>query len=230
MHENDIKKFVLNHDRSEYRKQVTARKRRNSSSDHEQLQRIFLGIPIPDAVGIELLQMFDKHNPMAPHDRFRKLTLEQLHLTVHFFGRVVLKKLDCFQQTLQSYLKTCRPFEARILRIARFPHSRSNLIAADVEASSELVKLHNDVHNMINETFLTKQLSVRSDHLVSTQFNLEQTYRPHITLCRVKGKNKIIINDCVFKKSFKISELIFYESKPSSAGSQYIILKRLFLG
>jgi 2'-5' RNA ligase len=190
------------------------------------MKRIFLGIPIPHEIGKDLLQIFNQKNPLLIENSVRKLMVDQLHMTIHFFGNINPNQLLPLELKLKTYIDHVAIFENKIVEVTRFPSSHSNIVVAKVALSPELKKFHHDIQISINEV----GLGVRNlAEFHGMRENPERSYRPHITLCRLKGENKSLLNEFTYLQSFSIRELVFYESKPTALGSQYIILQRFFL-
>lgn len=176
----------------------------------------FLAIPIPKSITLHWIQLIHQSYPeWIQHPHLNWTSVENIHMTLHFFGPLEIYKLDAFRSDLPNYLKPYKKFTISSLQLFNFPKSQSDLLAAYVELSNELAKLYQ-----------TLQTAVQAH-----SFPIEnRPYLPHITLCRSRRARLLKMQPIVVKDAIVVHELVLLQSQSTATGSQYIPIDKWFLG
>lgn len=169
---------------------------------------LFLGIPIPAWDIKTLIEMIlAEHPDWQTHPAIRWTSESDHHLTVHFFGAIDPGLLGDFIADLDGYIRTVSAFSIKINQLSNFPKANSDLIAAYVELSNPLAKLHQQVEQAV------------ADHQFPTE---NRAYSPHITLCRGKRRQVLKMEPIVVPNHpINITQLVLYQSQPTANDSQY---------
>jgi 2'-5' RNA ligase len=172
--------------------------------------RLFTGIALSPAVAEKISAALEDLHPTA---RINWSPLENLHITCRFIGAWHEERLADLEKALDTVALT----GAIAIGISRFgfmpnPH-RPHFLFAEVQAAPTLAGLV----NAIDQALLPLGVVAET-----------RTYRPHVTLARIKGHADIrdlrehiaAMSDFDFG-SFDAHEFHLYESRPSARGSVY---------
>ncbi|MBS3169324.1 RNA 2',3'-cyclic phosphodiesterase [Candidatus Woesearchaeota archaeon] len=180
------------------------------------MKRLFVGISLPGDVK-EKIAVFS-HKVKETEGEFRFVSAENLHITLSFWGDVEEGNISFVVEKLTSVLAHHGTVKIDAIGGGVFPTAgRINVVWVGLKngALTDLIK-------KINAT-----LSINAGHEEET---------PHVTIARVKsGKNKEKIREVVerFKHfdfgTFVADRITLYESKLTSAGPVYHIVKEVGL-
>jgi 2'-5' RNA ligase len=175
--------------------------------------RLFIGIPLADAVLSELSAVAARLKPSA--GGLRWMAPESWHITLQFLGNTTLEQYDCLLARLGELRSP--PVPVRLEELGLF--DRAGVFFAAVASTRELVFLEQRV------TAATALCGFVPE---------ERPFRPHITLARAKGQDraqplralKTRINRQPTFTHFVAHEFLLYESHLSRDGSIYEIRAR----
>ncbi len=180
------------------------------------MKNIFLAIHIPKSITSHWIRLVHKSYPdWTHHPHLNWAAVENIHMTLHFFGPLEIHKLDGFRNDLPHYLKYYKKFTLSSLQLFNFPKPKSDLLAAYVELSNDLAKLYQTLQTAVQE------------HGFPTE---NRPYLPHITLCRSRRPKLLKMQPIVIKDSIEVHELVLLQSQSTPEGSQYIPIDKWFLG
>ena len=134
---------------------------------------------------------------------------ENLHLTVRFLGDLKPETLEQLREAAASIARQMRPVSYQIGTSKLFPRvSRARVIVASVKPSPELRELNRELERVCVEAGLQPETF---------------TYRPHITLARLKPTEKKRPNlpGYAIPVSQQAGSLVLYESKSGPDGAVY---------
>lgn len=179
--------------------------------------RLFIGIPLADAVARELSALCARLRPGT--DALRWSAPESWHITLQFLGSSTDEQYACVAARLREICSA--PFPMRLGGVEIF--ERAGIFHVEVEATDELVALQRQV----------------TAHTMPCGFEPEdRPYRPHITLARAKGdagrrqlkKMKERVKAQPEFPPFTAREFLLYESHLGAGGSKYEVRARFAVG
>lgn len=174
-----------------------------------QEKRLFIGIPLSDET-LRVLQVFQEKQEGGK--ALRWTPVENLHLTVYFFGNVTVARLPNLLEMLRVALDNFTPFELVFDRYSLAPDKQTpRMIWARYNRSN------------------TFRLLVQRIEGLYQQVEKRQEYRkspiPHVTLARVKGagafESGTQLQVAPQAPNLFIDRLILWESILSQAGAEY---------
>lgn len=178
--------------------------------------RLFVGLAISEAVRDALERLTLRLR--AKDDGLRWSTPEQWHVTLVFLGEVE----DAGQAQLGGALRGVRerPLTLRMNGLGVF--ERVGILYAEVEATPELLRLHEEV-----------ELAARDAGLAVES----RPYRAHITLARSRNREgrktvermRGMLAQLHLNASWSATEFLLYESRLSPGGSRYVVRERIAL-
>lgn len=178
--------------------------------------RLFIGIPLADAVARELSALCGRLR--AGTDGLRWSAPESWHITLQFLGSTTEEQYACVAGRLSEIRSA--PVRVRLGGVDVF--ERAGIFHVEVELTDELVALQRQV----------------TAHTMPCGFEPEdRSYRPHITLARAKGdagrrqlkKMKERVKAQPQFLPFIAREFLLYESHLGAGGSKYEVRGRFAL-
>lgn len=177
-------------------------------NQNEENLRIFLGLPIEAQDGDELKARLQTASTQ-PREGLAWVDPRNYHVTIRFIGQFPRASLAPLIEALGQLVLPKLTLTA--LQISEFPKPGGHAIAANLRLSTELAKMF---------------------HLVSGVFDAfgfkfeSHSFRPHITLAKVKKNQKNIPLEKITLKNYdiKVEELVLYQSILDNPGSHYISL------
>jgi RNA 2',3'-cyclic 3'-phosphodiesterase len=172
--------------------------------------RLFLAINLPQELKSEVGQLIKELNDPG----LKKVSPENLHITMKFLGEVDEKQADKIKQNLGE-IKT-QPFKISLAGIGFFPgenYPKVVWIGLD-EGRQELISLQREIDSRMSDL----------------GFKKEKIYEPHLTIARVKflkDKKKLIeeTGRIEIKQTFEARSLDLMESFLSQKGPEYKIVQ-----
>jgi 2'-5' RNA ligase len=178
--------------------------------------RLFVGIAIDETVKETLERLSLRLR--AKDDGLRWSTPDQWHVTLVFLGEVD----DAARAALVRELGRVQgdPLELRMERLGAF--ERAGILHAEVEVSAELLALYEAAAAAVRRCGLAVE---------------ERPYRAHITLARSRNREgrkaierlRRAAEQQRLHASWRVEELLLYESQLSAAGSRYVVRERFGL-
>ncbi len=178
--------------------------------------RLFVGIPLSEAVHRELAAVVKRLRPRAGNLRWT--APESWHITLQFLGETARDGYECVVARLGEV--RVAPVPIRLGALGAF--DRAGVVHVDVEVTRELAQLQQRV------MAATVQCGFAAD---------ARPFHPHITLARAKGRQRgfgantfgsLLEGTPVFS-SFVAPEFVLYESFLEPHGARYEVRARFML-
>ena len=166
--------------------------------------RLFVAIPIPDAVAQGLLFI----QSGVPGARWQ--TREQLHLTLRFIGEVDGRDADAVHDALSTI--SAPPFTLALKGVGEFGGKKPRALWAGVETSEALLHLQRKIETAVQRIGLEAE---------------PRKFTPHITLTRLKAtpQGKVmdyLVDHALYASApFTVDAFVLYSSHLSPHGSLY---------
>lgn len=176
--------------------------------------RVFVGLPLPDAVREPLGEYLTQCARLAPEQRWSPPA--NLHLTLHFLGSVGAGRVDRVAEALAAVRQP--PFRLQLGGLGRFgTAARPRVLWMGVAAGrAPLSALAGAVAARCREA------GVAGD---------ERPYNPHLTLCRVRPSSRLPdLPDPVGIPGWDVGSFMLFQSRPGPRGSVYVPLREFELG
>ena len=179
------------------------------------MKRVFAAIDISEDVREEIRNYIAGLGAVSNGDPVKWEKPEKLHITVNFAGAVDESQLEAFGEQVQAVASSLTPFRMRIAATGAFLKRRG----------PSVLWLGTEVVSAADDPFA-----------VLAGLSEKRTFRPHLTIARIKDPRtaKDMIErhkKSVFESvSFDVSELVIYESTLLTTGSIYSKLADYPLG
>jgi len=166
--------------------------------------RLFVAIPIPDAVAQGLLFM----QSGVPGARWQ--TREQLHLTLRFIGEVDGREADAVHDALSAI--SAPPFTIVLKGVGEFGGKKPRALWAGVETSEALLHLQRKIETALQRIGLEAE---------------PRKFTPHITLARLKATPQgrvmdYLVDHALYASApFAAGAFVLYSSHLAPNGSLY---------
>jgi 2'-5' RNA ligase len=188
--------------------------------------RLFVAIPVPDAVRKDMIRVQRELQPLAPPGAVRWTKPEQFHLTLRFLGDVPSDRAGALQESVRAVCSGTPVLRLRAKGVGFFPNARSPRVVwvGVTDDENRLVDLQKQIESAIRP-FTAEPGGDR--------------FAGHVTLGRLNRFNILRINDlttCVeaMKKrmfgEWLAREIEIVRSELSATGSRYTPLTTLRLG
>jgi 2'-5' RNA ligase len=148
--------------------------------------------------------------------------VENMHLTLKFFGQVVVPRIESINEAAARVVKKFEPFDLLVKGSGAFPGMRQpRVLWIGIEdQSGQLAELQQLLDAECAREGFSKE---------------QRAFRPHLTLARTRHPNgarqaaelHLTVNFAPI--AFKVAELVVFRSQLSSQGSRYTALSRHFL-
>jgi len=181
--------------------------------------RVFCAIELPDQGRARLQEHIQQLRKDVPEVAASWSRVENIHLTLKFFGNVELDKIHAISTAASRMVKEFSPFEITIGNTGVFPRpSRAQVLWIGVsDPSGKLLGLQ-------------KRLE---DECAAAGFAKEgRAFRPHLTIARIrKPDGARPLADAHLSMHFEsmpvtLTEVIVFRSELSSKGSRYTTISR----
>lgn len=180
-----------------------------SESPPTEHKRIFLAL-WPDEVTRQQLFEVQKRLKSDPAlQSARAVTAENLHATLHFIGSISIPVLQALEASLDSV--QCQSFDMTVSTTGCFPRSRVFWLG--------LKEIPPKLNELEQQTLVCVQQSIEGYQSIP--------YRPHITLFRKAKVSQEL--DVLAEINWRVKSFALVESKSSSEGVQYHVLKQWLL-
>ena len=188
-----------------------------SDNDHSGSKRIrsFLATPVTDALATALLESVEASRQDLPP--LRVTARENLHLTLVFLGNLTAEELDdTVIPRVSDVIDQAVPGRVHFRQVAGFPskqHPRHLVLEGYGSPSAE--SLQENLRQSL------QSLTGNREH---------KTWRPHITLGRLKDGAEEAITPTPWQAELPIGEVCLYESQTTIHGPVYRVRHRWSLG
>jgi len=182
--------------------------------------RTFIAIPLPAECQAMLDQM--QRELRACSAEVGWLAIPSIHLTLKFLGEVDPEAVPKLVEALDSTCESERAFELRLHGLGCFPNQRNpRVIWCGIDGDADaLFRLQQKVEAVCNKFGFPPE---------------DRSFKPHLTLGRVKGKRNLQpLIDCIkigsdLERSFRVDYYNIYKSILRPQGAMYAVLQTLAL-
>jgi 2'-5' RNA ligase len=184
------------------------------------LIRTFLAVNLSVAVNRRIVEEVEKHKAgVGAGVRVAWVPAANLHLTLQFLGSIDEELIEGIAGRMKQRLVRHAPFELRARGLGVFPsHEKPRVLWVGADGGQPLLALQRDVESTLVELGLPKE---------------ERKFHPHLTVGRVKEADPLRpvtwSSDAELGMS-QVHEMVVYESKTASQGSEYTARARVPLG
>jgi RNA 2',3'-cyclic 3'-phosphodiesterase len=196
------------------------------STDHSKASkswRVFCAIEIPTEVRNSVLEHANRLREAAPEVQASWSKLENIHLTMKFFGNVELDKISKISKAADKVARSFSPIRIRVHGTGAFPkHGPARVLWIGLnDPASKLIDLQKEF----------------DDECVAAGFVAEErAFHPHLTVARLRspqGARRLreIHGETKFEAAdFTVTGLTVFRSELSSKGSRYTAISEHPLG
>lgn len=181
--------------------------------------RIFCAVELPDKLRAQLRDHILQLRQEIPEAAASWSRVENIHLTLKFFGNVALDRLAVISAAASRAVRKFAPFQISVGSTGVFPKpSRPQVLwIGTSDPSGKLLALHERLENECAVEGFEKE---------------GRAFRPHLTIARIrKPEGAKRLADAHLHRQFKtaeitLTELIVFRSELSSKGSTYTAVSR----
>lgn len=181
--------------------------------------RVFCAIELPEAVRARLQDHIQQLRTNVAHAATSWSRVENIHLTLKFFGNVALDKLPAISHAAARTVTEFSSFEIAVGTTGVFPRpSRAQVLWIGVnDPSGKLSALQQRFEDECPRVTFPKE---------------NRPFRPHLTIARIrKPEGARRLADAHLSMQFEpipvtLTELIVFRSELSSKGSKYTAISR----
>jgi 2'-5' RNA ligase len=181
--------------------------------------RVFCAIELPDEVRKRLDDHVRKLREAVPEVAASWTRVENIHLTLKFFGNVALDRIPSISDAASRAVKEFPAFEIVVGTTGVFPKpNRPQVLWIGVsDPSGRLSRLHQALENEFAAEGFEKE---------------DRAYRPHLTIARLrKADGARHLADAHLQMEFdpmqiKVNEVVVFRSELSPKGSKYTAIFR----
>lgn len=184
------------------------------------MKRLFVAIKIK--ANSNFLDLFDKLKKGLKHEKIKWVEVNNLHLTLKFFGETHEDKVQDIVQALYSGIENHEKFSLQISTLGIFgSRYKPKLIWSGLHNTEPLLKLVRSINNEIDKI---------------GYFQDRQNFVPHLTLGRIKNlSDKNLFQDIIsvykdeyFQKAL-VMEIYLFESILTREGPIYKVIEKFEL-
>ena len=175
--------------------------------------RTFLAIPLPRQLKASISAI--QSHIQAQIAGVRWVRPENLHLTLHFFGKTGQEDLEKIRVSVLSVKQCQQPFLVEVKRLGAFPSlHRPRTLWLDLEPKDQLRQLHRDLRRFLHQVGIATE---------------PQPYSPHLTIGRLR-QQKPDLTDLYNSVGqtpvgqLPVDKLVLFESRLHPGGAEYIPL------
>lgn len=183
------------------------------------VERIFIGIKLPDPISTLLLDRFKLSTEHLPGVKWEKE--ENLHITLRFVGDMTTTQRVELQERLQEVLGNNHKFRTSLTNFSMFPKKGDFRILHCALSGCE--DLFNNIRDDIDTTLKMCNIAIAAKDCLKLI--------PHVTLARNRRSKRSKVKSWIESLGefehipFDISEVQLFRSHLSSEGSSYQILQ-----
>ena len=189
------------------------------SSSQRSEWRVFCAVELPEAVRARLEKHVAQLRKEVPDAAASWSRVENIHLTLKFFGSVEVKRIEKISEAAERVVKQFSTFQIGVGGAGVFPKpSRAQVLWIGVSDPSGQL-------SALQEKF--------EDECAAEGFAKEdRAYRPHLTIARLrKPEGTRQLADAHLQINFEpvdieLKELVVFRSELSSKGSKYTVISR----
>ena len=182
--------------------------------------RVFCAVELPEVVRARLEDHVQRLRKEVPDAAASWSRVENIHLTLKFFGNVEVKRIEKISAAAERVVKQFSTFSIAVGGTGVFPRpSRPQVLWIGVnDPSGQLSALQAKFENECAAEGFEKE---------------NRAYRPHLTIARLrKPEGARSLADAHLKMPFEmiqidLTELVIFRSELSSKGSRYTPISRV---
>ncbi|MEN3325646.1 MAG: 2,3-cyclic 3-phosphodiesterase [Acidobacteriota bacterium] len=179
--------------------------------------RVFCAVELPDVVRARLEDHISRLRKEVPDAAASWSRVENIHLTLKFFGNVEVKRIEKISAAAKRVAKQFATFQIGVGGTGVFPRaSRPQVLWIGVsDPSAQLSALQEKFENVCAAVVFAKE---------------DRAYRPHLTIARLrKPEAARALADAHLQRTFetvevKLKELVVFRSELSPKGSKYTVI------
>lgn len=177
--------------------------------------RVFCAVELPDTVRVRLEEHILRLRKEVPDAAASWSRVENIHLTLKFFGSVEVKRIEKISAAAERVVKQFSTFQIGVGGTGVFPRpSRPQVLWIGVsDPSGRLSALQERFENECAAEGFAKE---------------DRAYRPHLTIARLRKPEASLANTHL-KMQFEtieveLKELVVFRSELSPKGSKYTVI------
>jgi 2'-5' RNA ligase len=177
--------------------------------------RVFCAVELPHEVRAQLQDHIATLRREIPDVTASWSRVDNIHLTLKFFGNVALDRIETISRALDRAVKDFAPFEIGIGKTGMF---RAQVLWVGVsDSSGKLSALHRQIEKECATEGFEKE---------------DRAYRPHLTIARIRGHEgaKRLANAHVQMQfaniAVAVKDLVVFRSELSPKGSKYTAISK----
>ena len=182
-------------------------------------KRIFAAIDIPETERQKIADFIERMKSEFSNERVKWEKPEKLHLTLKFLGEIDDEQLEAFAEAIEEATRDMSPFKLRISGAGVFPSTRNARVLwlGLIDEQASLRRLNEILETRCERRGFAKE---------------KRNFKAHLTIGRCKVKpNEILIDsflnsDFTPSPSFKVAEIVIYQSELKPAGSIYSVISK----
>jgi 2'-5' RNA ligase len=181
--------------------------------------RIFIAVELPADVRHKLTRHIDRLRNELPDVRASWIREQNLHLTIKFFGDILVERVEAASATLKAAANKIQSFEIQIDGCGAFPPQvRPKVLWMGInDPFGSLQRLHGALE----------------DECAKAGFERDQRpFHPHLTIARIRNPQNAhqlaaLHEETAFDSLLvKVSDVCLIRSELNSEGSRYTIVAR----
>lgn len=173
--------------------------------------RAFLAIDVDEDLKPKIYKLIKEFKNI--NTRIKYVELENLHLTLKFFGEIDTEGLNLIEEAISKVVSDFEPFKIRISGCGAFPNTnRIKVIWVGIDGD-EIIR---DLHDKLDKEF------------ARLGFDKDKRFSTHLTIGRMKsGKNKNFVKSTIDENSniligdMEVTEIKLKKSTLTPAGPIY---------
>ena len=185
--------------------------------------RVFCAVELPDAVRARMEDHVRRLRKEVPEAAASWSRVENIHLTLKFFGNVGVKRIEKISEAAERAVKQFSTFQISVGETGVFPRpSRPQVLWIGVaDPSGQLNALQEKFENECAAEGFPKE---------------DRAYKPHLTIARLrKPEGARHLADAHLQMRFepievKVKEIVLFRSELSPKGSKYSVIFNRGLG
>lgn len=155
-------------------------------------------------------------------DRFRPLSLDNLHITLKFLGETTESQAVAAETLMKQVVESRPSFHVRLTGLGAFPNERRPAVVwVGLDQAAPLCQIAADLERELSELGFPPE---------------RRPFTPHLTLLRVKARPPEALFSLLAEESqsdfgtVEISKVHFFQSELTRSGSKYTELATATLG
>lgn len=172
-------------------------------------KRLFLAVPLPDAVRDLLSEVQEKLEPVF--GARGRTPRQSMHITVKFLGGVKESEELELTAALQKLVREIAPFQLVLNRLTTFGNPRApRIVAIALTPVDEIRSLAKQVDRLCEKVGFSRE---------------KRAFSPHVTIYRPKKKGEIQKDFSLSAATVPVRELVLFQSELKPSGAVYHTLE-----